>query len=113
MDANEIIERRSCISGIGQSDVGRRLGRDPLALTADACLAAIEDAGLRREEIDGLSWRRHTEIIHNTPRPVPEHLDALPHVVDEYKRGGVTAQARDSLNAAMDRMRRRGPKQPP
>jgi acetyl-CoA acetyltransferase len=51
----EKYEHRSVISGVGQSDVGRRLNRDPLALTADACLAAIEDAGLRREDIDGLS----------------------------------------------------------
>ncbi len=28
-------------------------------------------------------------------------------VVDEYKRGGVTAQARDRMNKAMDSMRRR------
>ena len=55
MSAGEILERRSAISGVGQSEVGRRLGRDPLALTLDACLAAIEDAGLSREEIDGLS----------------------------------------------------------
>jgi acetyl-CoA acetyltransferase len=48
-------ENRAAITGIGQSDVGRPLGRSPLALTADACLAAIEDAGLRREDIDGLS----------------------------------------------------------
>jgi acetyl-CoA acetyltransferase len=54
-DANEIIERRACISGVGQSDIGRRLGRDPLELTLDACLAAIEDAGLTTAEIDGLS----------------------------------------------------------
>ena len=52
---SEFLERRAALTGIGQSDVGRRLNRDPLALTADACLAAIEDAGLRREEIDGLS----------------------------------------------------------
>jgi acetyl-CoA acetyltransferase len=49
------LARRACITGIGQSDVGRRLGRDPLALTLDACLAAIEDAGLTRDAIDGLS----------------------------------------------------------
>src|SRR6478752_10128 len=55
MDANEIIERRACISGVGQSDIGRRLGRDPLELTLDACLAAIEHAGLKVEDIDGLS----------------------------------------------------------
>jgi len=46
---------RVAITGIGQSEVGRRLGRDPLALTLDACLGAIEDAGLCREDIDGLS----------------------------------------------------------
>ena len=51
----EILERRAAITGIGQSDVGRRLGRDPLELTLDACLGAIEDAGLRREDIDGVS----------------------------------------------------------
>jgi acetyl-CoA acetyltransferase len=48
-------ERNAAITGIGQSEIGRRLGRDPLALTLDACLAAIEDAGLTREDIDGLS----------------------------------------------------------
>ena len=47
------LEKRAAVTGIGQSAVGRRLGLDPLALTADACLAAIEDAGLTREQIDG------------------------------------------------------------
>ena len=51
----EILERRACIAGIGQSEVGRRLQRDPLDLTLDACLAAIEDAGLTRDDIDGVS----------------------------------------------------------
>ncbi len=51
----EILERRAAISGIGQSEVGRRLGRDPLELTLDGCLAAIADAGLTPREIDGLA----------------------------------------------------------
>jgi acetyl-CoA acetyltransferase len=51
----EVLERRAAITGIGQSDVGRRLGRDPLALTIDACLEAIDDAGLTRADIDGLA----------------------------------------------------------
>src|SRR5262245_51041061 len=55
VDHNEIIERRACVTGIGQSDIGRRLGRDPLELTLDACLAAIDDAGLTVADIDGLS----------------------------------------------------------
>lgn len=52
---NEVLERRACVTGIGQSDVGRRLGRDPLELTLDACIAAIEDAGLERDDVDGLA----------------------------------------------------------
>jgi len=51
----EILERRAAITGIGQSDIGRRLNRDPLELTLDACLAAIGDAGLTRKDIDGLA----------------------------------------------------------
>jgi acetyl-CoA acetyltransferase/uncharacterized OB-fold protein len=48
-------EHRSVISGIGRSEMGRRLMRDPLSLTVDACLAAIADAGLDVSDIDGLS----------------------------------------------------------
>jgi acetyl-CoA acetyltransferase/uncharacterized OB-fold protein len=43
------------ISGIGTSRIGRRLGGDPLAFMVDACLAAIEDAGLTRDDVDGIS----------------------------------------------------------
>ncbi|MFE4963839.1 thiolase family protein [Streptomyces sp. NPDC056660] len=43
------------ISGIGQSDVGRRLGRSPLSLTVDSALEAIHDAGLTPADIDGVS----------------------------------------------------------
>jgi acetyl-CoA acetyltransferase len=48
-------ERRSIISGIGQSDVGRRLGRTGLDLTIDASLEAIADAGLTVADIDGIA----------------------------------------------------------
>jgi len=49
------IERTAVISGIGQSDVGRRLDRSDLDLTVQAALAAIADAGLTTGDIDGLS----------------------------------------------------------
>ena len=52
---SEILERRTAITGIGQSAIGRRLGGDPLELTLDACLAAIADAGLTPRDIDGLA----------------------------------------------------------
>ena len=43
------------LSGVGRSAIGRRLMRDPLSLAVDACLAAVEDAGLALDDIDGLS----------------------------------------------------------
>lgn len=43
------------VSGIGISQVGRRLGRNPLSLTVEACQAAVADAGLELSDIDGLS----------------------------------------------------------
>ena len=52
---DERFEHRAILSGIGRSAIGRRLMVDPLSLTVDACLAAIADAGLRPEDIDGLS----------------------------------------------------------
>src|SRR5215469_5112048 len=48
-------EERVALTGVGQSAVGRRLMVDPIRLTADACLAAVADAGLSLDEIDGLS----------------------------------------------------------
>jgi acetyl-CoA acetyltransferase len=48
-------EHRAVLSGMGRSAIGRRLMVDPLSLTVDACLAAVEDAGLTLDDIDGLS----------------------------------------------------------
>ncbi|MBB3860968.1 acetyl-CoA acetyltransferase [Novosphingobium hassiacum] len=48
-------ESRSRITGIGMSQVGRRLGVDPVGLAIDACIAALADAGLTRRDIDGLA----------------------------------------------------------
>ncbi|HET8618014.1 MAG TPA: OB-fold domain-containing protein [Acidimicrobiales bacterium] len=48
-------EHRAVLSGVGRSAIGRRLMVDPLSLTVDACLAAVADAGLTLDDIDGLS----------------------------------------------------------
>src|SRR5580700_10717428 len=51
----EHFEDRVAITGIGISPVGRRLERDPWELTTLAALAAIADAGLTADDIDGVS----------------------------------------------------------
>lgn len=48
-------EDKVAITGVGQSQIGRRLMVDPMTLTVDACLAAIADAGLEPADIDGLA----------------------------------------------------------
>jgi len=53
--SSDRFEHRVVLSGIGRSKLGRRLMVDPLSLTIDACVQAIEDAGLSFDDIDGLS----------------------------------------------------------
>jgi acetyl-CoA acetyltransferase/uncharacterized OB-fold protein len=48
-------EEKVALTGIGMSRLGRRLGVDPLGLTIEACRDAVDDAGLRMADIDGLS----------------------------------------------------------
>jgi acetyl-CoA acetyltransferase/uncharacterized OB-fold protein len=52
--ATDKFEDQVAITGIGSSPIGRRLPKTALALTIDACLAAIRDAGLARKDIDGI-----------------------------------------------------------
>lgn len=53
--SDDRFEHRAVLSGVGRSAIGRRLMVDPLSLTMDACLAAVHDAGLTLDDIDGLS----------------------------------------------------------
>ena len=48
-------ERGAVISGVGQSQIGRRIYRDPLDLTIEGTFAALENAGLTVADIDGIS----------------------------------------------------------
>jgi acetyl-CoA acetyltransferase len=51
----EKFEDKAAITGIGMSELGRRLMVAPLSLTVQACERAIADAGLTIDDIDGLS----------------------------------------------------------
>jgi acetyl-CoA acetyltransferase/uncharacterized OB-fold protein len=53
--STEKFEDKVAITGIGISQIGRRLMRPPLSLTVEACQAAVADAGLTMGDIDGLS----------------------------------------------------------
>lgn len=54
---DHVREKDVAITGIGQSEVGRPSAHSAMKLTVDACREAIADAGLSREDIDGVtSW---------------------------------------------------------
>jgi acetyl-CoA acetyltransferase len=48
-------EHQVAITGIGTSQIGRRLMRAPVGLTVEAARAAVADAGLEMSDIDGLA----------------------------------------------------------
>jgi acetyl-CoA acetyltransferase/uncharacterized OB-fold protein len=55
MPSADKFEDKVALTGIGMSEIGRRLMRPPLSLTIEACESAIADAGLTIADIDGLS----------------------------------------------------------
>jgi acetyl-CoA acetyltransferase len=82
-------ERAAVVSGVGQSDIGRRLYRPGLELTVDACLAAIADAGLTTADIDGVAT--YPGAMDTPPgfsgAGVPEVQDALRLNLNWYNGG--------------------------
>lgn len=66
---SEQFEKRSIISGIGISQVGRKTGLSGIAMTVSAARDAIADAGLVPSDIDGLT------TVGDTPRAAVQ--DAL------------------------------------
>src|SRR6202011_28660 len=55
MVTQDKFEDKVALTGIGMSEIGRRLMRQPLSLTGGACQEAIADAGLTIDAIEGLS----------------------------------------------------------
>ncbi len=55
MAARTNFEHDAVISGLGQSDVGRRLDRSPMSLTVDAITAAVADAGLSLHDVGAVA----------------------------------------------------------
>jgi acetyl-CoA acetyltransferase len=56
---------KCAIVGIGATDFTANSGRSTLTLAVEASLAAIRDAGLKPEDIDGLVRCEHDQVMHN------------------------------------------------
>ncbi|OLT23212.1 hypothetical protein BJF79_02015 [Actinomadura sp. CNU-125] len=68
------------LSGTGHASIGRRQLRDPLALTVEACRAAVDDAGLTMDDIE-----------HGTGEGDVTALEAAPRIrAGRFNGGGAT-----------------------
>lgn len=99
----KVLEQDTVISGIGQSAVGRRLGRGALDLTLDAVFAALDDAGLRPEDIDGLaSWPGQMPAAYGlSPISIGDVKEALRLELNWYTAGPEASQLSALVNACM------------
>ena len=50
----ESVREKTAIVGIGETEFSRNCGRSELQMACEAILAAVEDAGLNVEDIDGI-----------------------------------------------------------
>jgi len=99
-----VSERQAAITGVGQSQVGRRLGRGGLDLTIEATLEALEVSGLQASDIDGVAcWPGQMPAPAGmSPTHIYELRDALDLKLNWYCGGAEgPAQMSSVLNACM------------
>src|SRR5208282_4053163 len=72
-------ESYAYITGVGQSEIGMKLARQPLLLTFDAIREALGEAGLSLRQIDGVSTYpgRSAAYLGFSPLGADELIDAL------------------------------------
>ena len=96
-------EQSAAISGIGQSQIGRRLNRSGIDLAIEASLAAISDAGLTTKDIDGIAcWPGRSPVPAVSPVDVSELKNALGLELNWYCGGNEgPGQFASIINAVM------------
>ena len=71
------LKDKYAIVGVGYTPQGRVPGRTTLSFHLEAAAGAIADAGLRKEDIDGLICYRHFPAATGEP-------DVTPYLVAQY-----------------------------
>ncbi len=98
----DVLEKRTVISGTGLSAVGRRLGRSGLDLTLESVRKAVDDAGLKFSDIDGIaSWPGQVETAGMSPVSILDLKEALRLEVNWYSAGAEATQMSALINASM------------
>jgi acetyl-CoA acetyltransferase/uncharacterized OB-fold protein len=102
MPTTNKFEDKVALTGIGMSQIGRRLMLPPLELTIQACERAVADAGLSLDDIDGLAtWPGAGQLSGFGEGGVTAVENALGLRPTWYNGGGETFGPGGSVIAAM------------
>ena len=97
----DTLRGKVAIIGAGLSAVGRVPGRSPLMLAADATTAALADAGVRRDEIDGvLAASAFATSFHRFSVAFSEYYGIRPTFSNTLQVSGATAATLFNVGAA-------------
>ena len=81
------LRNKYAIVGVGYTPQGKVPGRTSLSFHLEASSNAIRDAGLKREDIDGLLSYRHFPPcpgeVDVTPQVIAQHLGLTPRYVSQ------------------------------
>src|SRR4051812_43523969 len=88
------ISGRHAIAGIGESDVGRSLGRAASALHVEAAVRALNDAGLKNTDIDAVLARSsRSEQQLNYSAVLAGMMGIRPTFISDVGLGGASSAA--------------------
>lgn len=86
MNLKQLKDKYSIV-GVGYTEQGNIPDRTAISFYVQACANAIKDAGLKKEDIDGLMCYRHFEPLKNdteiTPYLIAQHLGIKPNVLSQ------------------------------
>jgi acetyl-CoA acetyltransferase len=92
------LTRKAAIVGVAESDIGSTPGKSPLELMAQATKRALDDAGLKKEDIDGLCV---ASIGDDPVLKVGDYLKIHPKFCDSTEVGGSSFEVHAGHAAAV------------
>ncbi len=99
--SRDTIRGKAAIIGFGMSPVGKVPGRSALWLAANASLKAIADAGLTRQDVDGvLCSHAFASPFHRFSVALSEYLGIAPTFSNTLQVSGATAATMFNVGAA-------------
>jgi len=98
---SDTIRGKVAVIGIGMSPTGKVPGKSPLALSADASLKAIRDAGLTKLDVDGvLCSHAFASPFHRFSVALSEYMGIAPTFSNTLQVSGATAATMFNVGAA-------------